>query len=228
MCDPARGVGAQRRRDRLRTDFAHQALGRRERLRAAQQQRVDDLAHALVEFIGLNQFMDETEPVGLGGIEALGAQHIAARGLFAERADDIRADGGRDEAEPGFAQAELRIGRRDRDVAGGNQPHAARVHIAVHARDHRLRTLVDRVQHVGQAQGIGFVLVEGVAGHLLHPVEVGTGTKRRALRAEDHHAHLGIAVERDEGLVQGGDQSLVEGIAHLGTVEGDERHRTIA
>ena len=43
----------------------------------------------------------------LGRAEALGGHEVAPRRLLAQRADHIRADGGRQQAEPGLAQAEV-------------------------------------------------------------------------------------------------------------------------
>jgi len=59
-----------------------------------------------------------------------------------------------------------------------------------------------------------------VAGHLLHPVQVRTGAKGRAVRGQHDGAHHVAASQPLEGARQFGDRRLVEGIAHIGAVQG--------
>src|SRR5581483_1682587 len=44
------------------------------------------------------------------------------------------------------------------------------------------------------------VLVIAVAGHALHPVEIGTRAERRAVAGEQHDSHARIGVELGKGL----------------------------
>ena len=88
--------------------------------------------------------VDEPDAQRLGGGEALGGQEVAPRLPRADRLDHVRADGRRDQPELRLGQRERRLLRGDRDVAAGDEAHAAAVGRAVHARDRRLR-------HAGRA-----------------------------------------------------------------------------
>ena len=81
----------------------------------------------------------------------LGGREIAARRLLAQRANHIRRDGRGDQTETRFRQTEARAIHRHDDIARRDQTHAARVRVAVHARDHRLVAAIDRRQHASRA-----------------------------------------------------------------------------
>ncbi|RYF63008.1 MAG: hypothetical protein EOO29_44950, partial [Comamonadaceae bacterium] len=82
-------------------------------------------------------------------------------------ADHVGADGGGDQSDLHFAQAEVgRVGR-DGQIAHRHQPHAAGIHVALDARDDRQAALFQRAQHARQAGGVLQVLFVRVLGGAL-------------------------------------------------------------
>jgi hypothetical protein len=63
------------------------------------------------------------------------------------------------------------------------------------------------------------VLGPAVAGHLAHPVQVGAGAKRLAVRAQHHHAQTGSLPEFGEGVRQLGNRGGIEGVAQRRAVQ---------
>jgi hypothetical protein len=111
----------------------------------------------------------------------------------------------------------------DRDVARGDQAHAARIDIALHARDHRLWALVDRAQHRRKTGRVGRVFLVREIGRAAHPVEIRTGAERGPVGAEHDHSHVGRRARLRKGNAEFADDDVVEGIAQLGPVEPDAR-----
>src|SRR5690606_22963482 len=141
----ARGrVADQRVVDRTADHVADQALALAQRDRAALHQVAEQRVDRAVELLRHADVVDQPDPVSLGRLEDLGGEEVAARLRFADRADHVGADHRRDQPELDLGQAELRVGAGDRDVAGGDQAHAPGERGTVHARDGRLRVLVDR------------------------------------------------------------------------------------
>ena len=75
------------------------------------------------------------------------------------------------------------------------------------------------MQHVGQPGGVGAIVGVGMRGHLAHPVQVAARAERLAGAGQQQHAHTGILRRLPDGAGQRGDQGLVEGIAHVRTVQ---------
>jgi len=146
---------------------------------------------------------------------------------LAHGGDHIGADGGCGQSELDLRQAKLGFLRRQRDVAGGDQAHAAGKGRPVHARDGRLFRHVDGVEHGGQRQGVGVVLPQAVAGHLFHPVQVGAGAERRAMTRQHHRAYALVRVCGLERLCQFRNHGFVEGVAHLRTVHPDHAYAVL-
>jgi hypothetical protein len=87
------------------------------------------------------------------------------------------------------------------------------------------RALVDHAQHLGQLAGVGDVFIARVVGHAAHPVEIGAGAKRWALRAQHHGAHVGTAAYFSERCGDLGNDFVAEGVADFGLRQGDARDR---
>ena len=167
--------------------------------------------------------MHKTDAVRLLGGKAFCGQKVALRSTRAHGADHVGADGGGDQADLHLREAKLGAVHTHGHVAGGHQAHAAGVHVALNAGDGRLGTLGDGLQHLRQLARVAQVLFVRVIGHGAHPVQIATGAKRGALSGQDHHTHIAALAHIDKGLVQLGDEIVVESVAHLGAVQGDAR-----
>src|SRR5204862_25758 len=156
-----------------------------ERLRLADRPRSgeDQLLYAPVDrgvqVLLRNRGADEADFERAHGLKLLAGQEELTNGRLAELADDVRRNDGGDQAQPHLGETELRPERRYRDVRRGDEPGAAAHRRAVYARDHRLRRLVDREEHVGQRLRLAHVLVARERGPGAHPVEIGPGAERR-------------------------------------------------
>ena len=165
--------------------------------------------------------MDEAHLTSLRGAEALRSNEVAPRGLLAHGAHDVGADGGRQQAQARFAQAEVHALSRHQHVAARGQTHAAGIAVAVQPPHHRQRAAVDGPQHLRQAGGVGAVVFPAVAGHGLHPVQVSPRTEGLAMSAQHDDPHAWVLPQAAEGLGQLRDHAVIEGVADLGTVEED-------
>ena len=65
------------------------------------------------------------------------------------------------------------------------------------------------------------VLLFAELGRAAHPVQVGAGAEGTALARQHRDARRAVGADRLEGLVQRGDDLLVEGVVHLGPPECD-------
>ena len=125
---------------------------------------------------------------------------------------------------PGVANAAAL--RRDREIAACDQLAAGRARRPLHAGDHRLRQMHDRLHHRGA--GIHQLLEVGAAairiaaprGHLLHVVAGGEG---RAVRREHDGAHALVGGDLGEARGQRGDQRFRQAVARLRAVEDENR-----
>src|SRR6185295_18857169 len=223
--DPPRRLGAQLRIDLAAGDVADELLARARRERRVGDDRIDDPAHDRVDRVGGADLVREAARLRLGGAEALGGDEPAPRRLLAHRADDVRADRRRQEAEPCLAEREGDALGDDADVAHRGDAQAAGVAVAVDARDHRHRAAVERPQHLGQTRRVGVVLLPRERRRLAHRAEIGAGAERLAAAADDDRAHAVVGGERSERRRQLADQRGVEGVPDLGAVEPDARHR---
>ncbi len=131
------------------------------------------------------------------------------------------------QAEAHFGHRELRLLHRHGEVGAGDQADRAGEGVAVHARDHRLRTGVDGVQEQSQTAGIGTILRLGKCRHALHPVQVGAGGEALAVAAEHDRTHRVVLAHGVERIGQLGDQRLVEGIVHFGTIQRQRGHAVL-
>ncbi len=221
--DPSRRVVHPRRVQRRRRHVADQSLRLVHRIRRIGEQHVDEALHGRVQRRRVAHLVHVSQSKRFLRIEALRGQHVAPRRALAHRADHVRADGGGDQPEPRLRETEARVARRDRDVACGDEPRAARVRVALHARDHRLRAIVDGLQHQRELPRVGDVLVVGVARHALHPVQVGAGAERLARGREHHDLHRRVVRDGVEHARELADHRVGERVAHVGPVERDRR-----
>ena len=121
--------------------------------------------------------------------------------------------------------AKLRVRRGDRDVGRSDETCAAAERVPLHARDHRRRTLVDRLEHPPHRVRVRDVLVEGELGRRAHPVDVGAGAEARALAGEHDRTR---AADVHERLCQLADQRGVERVAPVGTRQRDAQDVAVA
>ena len=103
----------------------------------------------------------------------------------------------------------------------GYKTHAACVRVALDLRDHGFVAGVDRVEHGGEAEGVGAILCVRVGGHAFHPVEVGACAECGAVCGEDDDADGVVVGERAESCGQFDDGGFVEGVADVGAIERD-------
>src|SRR6185436_1634127 len=115
--DPARRIGAQLGVDRAPGDVAHELLAGARRERRIGDDRIDDAADDGVDLAGGADLVGEAARLRLRRAEPLGGDEPAPRRLLAHRADDVRADRRRQEAEPRFAERERDTLGDDADVA---------------------------------------------------------------------------------------------------------------
>ena len=109
--------------------------------------------------------------------------------------------------------------------AAATRPGAAAERVPVHARDHRCRTAVDRLEHPPQRVRVGDVLVEGEARGRAHPVDVRAGAEARPLAGEQHRAR---PADVDERLGQLRDRRRVERVAPVRPRQRDPQDGSVA
>ena len=129
---------------------------------------------------------------------------------------DERGDDGGDDSELHLREAEHRIGGGDCNVAAGGETGSAAECVAVDPRDDGRRTVVDRLAHAIQAQGVLDVLVEGEVDRRALPFDVRPRAEARAVAGEHDRARVAHVPER---VCEVGDQLCVEGIAPVGPRE---------
>ena len=174
-----------------------------------------------VELIRGHDFMHQADAQRLVRAKALCRQEPAVRCARAHGANDVGADRCGNHPQARLAQTKLHAAGRNRHVAGRHQACAARIHIALHARDGRLGAFVKGAQHAGQCASVGQVFFMRVVGHAPHPVQIGPGAEGRAGGRQYDAAHIDARTQFQKSLRQFGDHLLVEGVAHLGAVQSD-------
>ena len=140
---------------------------------------------------------------------------------LADLGDDERADDRRQDPEPRLGEPEPGPRLGDDEVGDGAQAHPATERRAMDARDHRRRTRVDGLEHLGHRHRVLLVAL-GVERHRgAHPVEVGAGAERRSVAGQDDRAKLArrFAGEQRERGPQLGDQRGVERVVDVRAVE---------
>ena len=220
----ARGVVAHGCVDRATGHVFHELLASLHGRRAVGHDRGHGVRDLGVQRLGRGQFMHEAQRMRLRGAEALCRGEVAARGLFTQRAHHIRPDGGGQQAEPGFAQAEVRCVGRHQHVAHRRQTHAAGVAVALDAADDRHRARPQRPQHLRQGGRVGVVLLPAVVGKCAHPRQVGTGAKSLAAATQHDDPQRRVGAQGLEDGSQLRDDAVVEGVAHVRAVEPDLGH----
>ncbi len=158
------------------------------------------------------------------GVEDVGRQEQLAGAARADRLDDIRGDGRRDQAQLDLREGEARPFHGHGHVAGGDDARPAAHGRALDQGHRQGRYVVQGLEHLRQTHGVVAVVALGPVGRRAHPVQVCARAERSARAADEDHAHLVGAVQGLERLIEGGDGRRVEGVLLLGTVDGDEDH----
>ena len=158
----------------------------------------------------------------VGGGKALRRQEVAPAACAAHRPDDIRRYRRGNQAELHFATG--RSARRrppSRCRSGEPGPCRRPIAVALHPATTGFAAawIARSIRRPGRR--VGEVLVAAVAGHVLHPVQVGAGAEGRAAGRQHHRAQPCIPVQRFEHRRDLGDGGLVERVAHVGTVQPD-------
>ena len=169
--------------------------------------------------------MDEADPEGRGGIEALAGDEVATGRALADLAEHVGRDHGGGDPELDLGEPEHRSLVGERDVGRRDEARPAADRMPLDDGDHRRGTRVDRVEHAAQRVGVGDILVVGERDRLPHPFDVGTRTEARALADENDRPSL---ADVDERLRQLGDRGRVEGVARLGPREDDPEDVVVA
>jgi hypothetical protein len=145
---------------------------------------------------------------------------ISVAAVRADASQHEGADRRRDETDADLAQREEGARARDGDVGHRGQPHAAAHGRAVDAADERDRQLVEGAERVGQQARLLEVVLERSGEHGLHPAQVRAGAERRLGAGEDHQPDVPIAGQAGQGAPELVEHRGVEGVAHLGAVQG--------
>ncbi len=164
---------------------------------------------------------DQADLLGVGRIEDPAGGEQAPRRPGPDGGDHIGADGGGHEPQPHLGEGEPRIGHRHGQVAGRHQPGPAAEPAALHQGHGQGRHVPQTLQHPRQLQGVVAVVGLGVVHRRLHPVQVRPGAEHAAGAAQEHHPHPLGPMQGLEGLVQGADQLVIEGVLPLRPVQGD-------
>ena len=189
------------------------------RERSAVAEQGEHVVDARVELRRRNAVMHESDAMRFGGIERFGGEEQTPRLTHADGGDDVRRNHRRHEAEFHFGKSELRRVRGDDDVAARDESDAAAVRRAVHARDGRLRQVVQRAHQFREALRIGAIVGFRQVRHAAHPVQVGAGGKRSAVAGEHDGADRGVFVELGQRVGEFVDQLVVERVVDVGTVQ---------
>ena len=165
-----------------------------------------------------DDLVDEADPQGGRGVEALARDEVAAGGALADLPDRVGRDHRRDDPELHLGEGEDGPLVGERDVGGGHEAGAAAEGVPLDERDHGRRAGVDRVEHPPQRVRVGDVLVVGEGDRAAHPLDVGAGAEARPVAREHDGTRLADVDERLGELL---DQRRVEGVARLGAGQGD-------
>ena len=93
--------------------------------------------------------------------------------------------------------------------------------------DGRLAQFRERAQHGRQLAGVSAILLDGVAGGALHPVQVSPGGKALAPPGQHDHPHRLIAFQGLESSGEFGDQGFIKSVVPVGTVHPDRRYAVL-
>src|SRR5262245_41440676 len=157
--------------------------------------------------------------------------------LRARRADEAHEAGRRRHAERhaevDLGNPELRLGGGPAEVARQRQAPAAADRMAVDHRDRRLlEAFEQRVGALEEPAELALALAERLAALLRRHRRLEPGVRARrehGRRAgDDDDARGSIVAQLDEGRAQVGQHRVAEGIAAVGTVQGDGRDRAVA
>ena len=90
-------------------------------------------------------------------------------------------------------------------------------------RQSRLGAGIDHAHELGELAGIRQIVFRRGIGHPPHPGKIRTRRKSRALGTQDDHTNNGVLGGDSIGTSQLGNQAVVEGVHHLGTVQREDR-----
>ena len=178
-----------------------------------------DLAGLAEHLVGRHEVVDHAEPVRLLGAEPLAGEHqLGGPGRRQRPRQPEQPAGRRDDAPGHLGEPELRVRRRDDEVAGQDQLGAAGQREAGHRGDHRLGA---RVAHPpGEPALLGGELGPAAGGQRL---EVGAGAEVGPRAGEDRDPDLRIGLERRRRLAELAGEVGVDRVALLRPVERDRR-----
>ncbi len=179
----------------------------------------------LLEPLGADDFVDEADLLGAGGLEVAAGEEELLGARQAHRVEELAQAGvAVDEAELDRRHPQLRAGGADPQVAGDRQLQPAADAVAVDRRDRRPGVGGDRLHR--RVEGVGDerlgVALEGLGGDR-GDVVAGREDRRRA--GDQQAAGLDPAVEARHRLGEGVEDLVVEGVAALGVgdAEADDR-----
>ncbi|VTR68962.1 hypothetical protein DESC_720340 [Desulfosarcina cetonica] len=166
--------------------------------------------------------IDQADGKRLGRVDAPGGiDHLLGLALAHQARQALGAAGAGNHRQPGFGQAHAGPLGGDTDIRGQGQFGAAPQGDAVDRRDHRLVELLDGSEKIADGEDI-FLDLQGRIGNPF--LQVGTGAKGFLARAgDDDHAHAGVEANGGNLGLHGVQQRPVEGIHHLGPIQGDEQ-----
>jgi hypothetical protein len=158
--------------------------------------------------------------------------HAGEEQFSCRRSADLREHVGRDRRrhQPEFHLGEPEHGvvGGDHDVADGHQAGAAAERRPVDPADERNRQRVERFEKRREARRIAQVLLAREGDGFGHPRQVRARGKRLACPGEHGHAHIVAARQAARPVRELGNQRRVEGVSHVGPVEGDVLDKTLA
>jgi len=135
------GFRGELRRQRRVLHALQQFLGALERLGSRLREPCAHAIHRRIQLRRRHAFVHEADALRLGRGQPLAGQHVAARLRRAHGAHQVRTDHRRHQAAARLGQRKLGFLRRDDEVAGGRESHAAGDRRTVHARNDRLEAI---------------------------------------------------------------------------------------
>jgi hypothetical protein len=127
-----RPCGGPARRDLVARDVLHQLLVAFTASGPAVTSALGDLVHLGVQLAAGTTSCTRPMRCASAAVKRSAVRNQRCAAPRAHGADHVGADGGGDQAQPGFAQAEVRRVDRHRDVAGRHQAGAAGIGVALH------------------------------------------------------------------------------------------------
>jgi len=181
---------------------------------------------AVHEEFGGDEFVDEAEFLGFGGVDEAAGEEEIAGALFADLACEENGNDGGKKTDFDFGVAEFGFGNGESEIAKRGDATASCQGVAIDSGDERPGIAPEAAKEFGDAAGVFLIFGGGLAGDGTEHVEIHAGAEGRAGASEDDHANVSL-FEIVEGGLDFGDHGGGDGVALFGAVEGDGGERAV-